>query len=97
MILLLTLLRWIAIGLWIAIVWRLFPSARRSMGHARRTLDPVWAVMWGLALNRIIFVTRDIYYHPTPGPIETGMLAVTYMMAIVLAGGILKLRGWYGD
>lgn len=83
--------------IWLANVVRLAPAAWRSLGGRRLYLDPLWAVLWGLSLNRVAFVGRDTYYHPAPGAPEAGFLIVVYMMACVLAAFIFYQRGAYGD
>lgn len=97
MLTLLTALRWASLLIWLANVVRLAPAARRSLTSRRLYLDPLWAVLWGLSLNRVWFVSRDIYYHPAPGPIEVGFLIVGYMSACVLAAILYQQRGAYGD
>jgi hypothetical protein len=68
------------------------------MGKRRRNLDPLWAIICGLALNRAWFVIRAIHYDdPTPDIVEAGTLVIGYMTAGALAFGLLKLRTWYGD
>ncbi|SEN16579.1 hypothetical protein SAMN05192583_2112 [Sphingomonas gellani] len=97
MILLLNILRAASLLLWAVNVYRLSPDAWRALTAKRRHLDPIWAVAWGLAFNRLWFVGRDVFYHPEPGPIEAGLLVVGYMTACVLAAAIFRLRGTYGD
>jgi hypothetical protein len=98
MILLLTILRWVSLLIWLVLIARLAPSAYRAMGKRRRNLDPLWAIICGLAINRAWFVIRAIHYEEAPLDIvEAGTLVIGYMMAGALAFGLLKLRTWYGD
>ena len=98
MILLLTILRGVSLIIWLVLIARLLPAAYRSMGDRRRNLDPLWAIVCGLAMNRAWFVGRAIAFEaPNPDIVEAGTLVIGYMTAGALAFGLLKLRTWYGD
>lgn len=98
MIMLLAAMRVLSLVIWLVLIARLLPSAYRSLGTKRRNLDPLWAIICGLALNRAWFVIRAMHFEAKePGIVEAGTLVVGYMTAGALAFGLLKLRSWYGD
>lgn len=96
---LLMLLRGASLVLWLTILFRFAPAMVRAFRlQHRRSLDPIWAVAWGLAFNRVYFVARDTAWHPSPpSDVESAVLVVGYLMACALAFALIKLRGWYGD
>lgn len=96
---LLLAVRAISFSMWLILLWRFFPSMKRAFRiKHRRALDPIWACVWGLALNRVCFVGRDAFWHGTPVTFtEAGYLVICYAMAITLAGTLLAVRGWYDD
>ena len=99
MIALLLAARAISFSLWLIMLWRFFPSMKRAFRlKQRRALDPIWACIWGLALNRVWFVSHDAIWHGNPSnESEVSYLIVGYVMASMLAATLLQLRGWYDD
>ena len=73
------------------------PMARAFRKARRRDLDPIWAIVWWLALNRITFVGRNLYWQTPMSDAEAAIAVVSHVLAIVLACVILVLRRWYEE